>query len=51
MTMQEAVTQLERDVVTQAMARHKGNKKRVALELGVSRSHLYKMLEMHGAEG
>jgi transcriptional regulator with PAS, ATPase and Fis domain len=51
MTMQEAVAQLERDVVTQAMARHKGNKKRVALELGVSRSHLYKMLEMHGAEG
>ena len=50
MTMQEAVTQLERDVVGQAMARHKGNKKRVALELGVSRSHLYKMLELHGAE-
>ena len=50
MTMQEAVTQLERDVVSQAMARHKGNKKRVALELGVSRSHLYKMLELHGAE-
>ena len=43
MTMQEAVSQLERDVVTQAMARHKGNKKRVALELGISRSYLYKI--------
>jgi transcriptional regulator with PAS, ATPase and Fis domain len=47
MTMQEAVSQLERDVVSQAMERHKGNKKRVALELGISRSHLYKMLELH----
>jgi transcriptional regulator with PAS, ATPase and Fis domain len=48
MTMQEAVSLLEKDVVSQAMERHKGNKKRVALELGISRSHLYKMLETHG---
>jgi transcriptional regulator with PAS, ATPase and Fis domain len=47
-TMQDAVSQLEKDVVAQAMERHKGNKKRVALELGISRSHLYKMLELHG---
>jgi PAS domain S-box-containing protein len=47
MTMQKAVSQLEKDVVNQAMERHKGNKKRVALELGISRSHLYKMLELH----
>jgi PAS domain S-box-containing protein len=50
MTMQAAVSQLEKDVVGQAMARHKGNKKRVAMELGISRSHLYKMLELHGVE-
>jgi transcriptional regulator with PAS, ATPase and Fis domain len=47
-TMQAAVSQLEKDVLKHAMSRHKGNKKRVALELGISRSHLYKMLELHG---
>jgi transcriptional regulator with PAS, ATPase and Fis domain len=44
-TMQEAVTQLETEVVREAMIRHKGNKKRVASELGISRSYLYKVLE------
>ncbi|MGO4314054.1 helix-turn-helix domain-containing protein [Pseudomonas sp. KB_15] len=32
----------------QAIARHGGNKKQAALELGISRSHLYKMLERGG---
>ena len=47
-TMQDAVAQLETEVVRQAMARHKGNKKRVASELGISRSYLYKVLETRG---
>jgi transcriptional regulator with PAS, ATPase and Fis domain len=47
MTMQKAVAQLEKDVLNEAMSRHKGNKTRVAMELGISRSHLYKMLELH----
>jgi DNA-binding NtrC family response regulator len=46
-TIQVAVSQLERELVSQAMARHKGNKKRVAGELGISRSYLYKVLELN----
>ena len=49
-TMQEAVSQLEGEVIRQAMARHKGNKKRVATELGISRSYLYKVLDLQGIE-
>jgi transcriptional regulator with PAS, ATPase and Fis domain len=49
-TMQQAVSQLESEVVRQAMARHKGNKKRVASELGISRSYLYKVLELSNIE-
>jgi transcriptional regulator with PAS, ATPase and Fis domain len=49
-TMQQAVAQLESDVVRDAMVRHKGNKKRVATELGISRSYLYKVLELRGIE-
>lgn len=49
-TMQHAVAQLESEVVRQAMARHKGNKKRVASELGISRSYLYKVLELSSIE-
>lgn len=36
------------DAVLQAIARHGGNKKQAALELGISRSHLYKLLERGG---
>ena len=49
-TMQQAVAQLETEVVREAMVRHKGNKKRVASELGISRSYLYKVLELRGVE-
>ena len=43
-TRQGAVDQLDRDLITDAMARFKGNKKKVAEHLGISRSYLYKKL-------
>jgi transcriptional regulator with PAS, ATPase and Fis domain len=49
-TMQEAVARVETEVIRQAMVRHKGNKKRVASELGISRSYLYKVLDLQGVE-
>lgn len=42
--MREAVEQLESRLVSDAMRRLRGNKKRVAEELGISRSYLYKIL-------
>ncbi len=42
--MKLAVEQLEQDLIAEAMNRFKGNKKRVAEFLGVSRSYLYKKL-------
>jgi transcriptional regulator with PAS, ATPase and Fis domain len=42
--LKQAVEQLEADLVRDAMVRHRGNKKRVAEELGISRSYLYKKL-------
>ncbi len=44
-TLKEAIDGLERDLILDAMARFKGNKKRVASHLGISRSYLYKKLE------
>jgi transcriptional regulator with PAS, ATPase and Fis domain len=43
-----AVEQVEEQMIRQAMARNKGNKKRVAAELGISRSYLYKRLGQMG---
>ncbi|PWB59276.1 MAG: sigma-54-dependent Fis family transcriptional regulator [Bradyrhizobiaceae bacterium] len=43
-TLQASVEQLEHQVIRAAMERHKGNKKKVAEELGISRSYLYKKL-------
>ena len=43
-TLQASVAHLERQVIRAAMKRHKGNKKKVAQELGISRSYLYKKL-------
>jgi len=39
-----AVEKVEEQMIRQAMARFRGNKKRVAEELGISRSYLYKRL-------
>ncbi|MDF2435297.1 MAG: hypothetical protein JWP44_4928, partial [Mucilaginibacter sp.] len=43
-TLKDAVEDLERNLIALAMVRFKGNKKRVAAHLGVSRSYLYKKL-------
>ena len=43
-----AVEQVEEQLIRQAMARLQGNKKRVAAELGISRSYLYKRLAQIG---
>jgi transcriptional regulator with PAS, ATPase and Fis domain len=43
-TRREAVEVLERELIADAMIRFKGNKKRVAEYLGMSRSYLYKKL-------
>jgi transcriptional regulator with PAS, ATPase and Fis domain len=43
-----AVEQVEAQLIRQAMARYHGNKKRVAAELGISRSYLYKRLAQMG---
>jgi transcriptional regulator with PAS, ATPase and Fis domain len=44
-TLKDAMERVEYEAISEAMARHRGNKKRVAEELGVSRSYLYKRLE------
>lgn len=43
-TMREAVENVESTLIHEALTRHSGNKKRVAEELGISRSYLYKRL-------
>jgi PAS domain S-box-containing protein len=43
-TLKMTVGRLETDLVREALVRFKGNKKRVAQELGISRSYLYKLL-------
>ena len=43
-TMREAVERTELDLLKKTMDKHKGNKKRVAEELGISRSYIYKLL-------
>lgn len=42
--IQEAVDALEKSMIQDAMTRHRGNKSKVAEELGISRAYLYKKL-------
>lgn len=42
--LQDAVSELEKVMIREAMKKHGGNKKRVAEELGISRAYLYKKL-------
>ena len=48
MRVSNAVEQVEEAMIRQALTRHYGNKKRVALALGISRSYLYKRLAQMG---
>jgi DNA-binding NtrC family response regulator len=48
MRVSNAVGQVEEQLIRQAMVKYHGNKKRVALELGISRSYLYKRLAQMG---
>jgi transcriptional regulator with PAS, ATPase and Fis domain len=48
MSVSSAVEQVEEQLIRQAMVKFHGNKKRVALELGISRSYLYKRLAQMG---
>jgi transcriptional regulator with PAS, ATPase and Fis domain len=48
--IQEAIEELEKSMIRNAMIKHKGNKKKVAEELGISRAYLYKKLSGEGPE-
>ncbi len=43
-TLQQAVEKIERTMIREAMVKYKGNKKKVAEHLGISRAYLYKKL-------
>lgn len=43
-SLQDAVASVEKKMIRNAMAKHDGNKTRVAEELGISRAYLYKKL-------
>lgn len=43
-SLRDAVAELEKSMIHDALRRHRGNKKKVAEELGISRAYLYKVL-------
>ncbi len=49
-SVREAVGLVEENLIRESMKRHKGNKLRVAAELGISRSYLYKRLSETGLD-
>jgi transcriptional regulator with PAS, ATPase and Fis domain len=42
--LHDAVASLEKSMIHEAMQKYRGNKKKVAEELGISRAYLYKIL-------
>lgn len=46
--IQDAIEEMEKSMIRDAMIKYKGNKKRVAEELGISRAYLYKKLPEKG---
>ena len=50
-SVRDVLGRVQDDMIRRAMSRLNGNKKRVAAELGISRSFLYKRLEQMGAQG
>jgi len=48
LTLREARENVERDLVTDALRRHKGKITAAALELGISRPTLYELMEKLG---
>lgn len=46
--IQDAIDEMETAMIRDAMIRHKGNKKKAAEELGISRAYLYKKLPGEG---
>ncbi|WP_108258406.1 helix-turn-helix domain-containing protein [Mangrovicoccus ximenensis] len=49
-TLKDTLEELEAKLINDAIIRYKGNKKKAAEYLGVSRSYLYKKLEALGAD-
>ena len=43
--LKKSLNALEYDIINDALVKYKGNKKKIAEHLGISRSYLYKKLE------
>ncbi|HEY2510809.1 MAG TPA: sigma-54 dependent transcriptional regulator [Polyangiaceae bacterium] len=51
LTLREALAQLEKRMVLQALERAKGNRSEAARQLGIARAQLYTKMEEHGIAG
>ena len=51
LTLREALSQLEKRMVIQALERAKGNRSEAARQLGIARAQLYTKMEEHGIAG